>query len=140
LLAQPTWSLFAADDALLRSALALQRYRLEKGRFPAGLGALVPAYLPVVPLDPFGGGAPLRYRPRPVTYSHWHYSPVAGQDAMLRGLPQQAATSYTLWSVGPDGSDQHGRPALRNTSGDDHYAVNLPAQGDIVAGINRPAP
>ncbi len=50
--------------AMLRTAyvgLALERYRLAHGRWPAGLKELVPQYLPEIPLDPFDG-ASLRLR------------------------------------------------------------------------------
>jgi hypothetical protein len=42
-------------------ALAAERYRLRHGDWPRAIAALVPDYLPAVPLDPFDG-APLRYR------------------------------------------------------------------------------
>jgi hypothetical protein len=42
-------------------ALAAERYRRQHGNWPQSLAALVPQYLPAVPLDPFDG-KPLRYR------------------------------------------------------------------------------
>lgn len=45
----------------LRAAVACERYRLAQGKWPVLLDALVPAYLPAVPLDPFSG-QPLLYR------------------------------------------------------------------------------
>lgn len=56
-------STFAAVEARVacaRTALALERYRLTHGQYPATLDALVPDILPQVPLDPFDG-KPLRY-------------------------------------------------------------------------------
>jgi hypothetical protein len=44
-----------------RAALAAERYRLDKGRFPDKLDNLVPGYLEAVPVDPFDD-KPLRYR------------------------------------------------------------------------------
>ena len=41
--------------------LALERYRLRKGRWPTTLGELAPDLLPAIPLDPYDG-RPLRYR------------------------------------------------------------------------------
>ncbi len=41
--------------------LALRLYQLEKGKLPATLDALVPQYLPAVPLDPYDD-RPFRYR------------------------------------------------------------------------------
>jgi hypothetical protein len=43
-----------------RTALAVERYRLETGRLPARLDDLVPAFIDTVPHDPFDG-RPLRY-------------------------------------------------------------------------------
>jgi hypothetical protein len=45
-------------------ALALERYRLDKHRWPETLADLVPEYLREVPADPFDG-APVRYRRLP---------------------------------------------------------------------------
>jgi len=46
---------------MARAACALERYRLQQGRFPAVLGDLAPGFLPQVPLD-IVDGQPLRYR------------------------------------------------------------------------------
>jgi hypothetical protein len=51
--------------------LALERYRQAKGEYPATLAALVPEFLPTVPMDPFTE-KPLIYRTEPggaVVYS-----------------------------------------------------------------------
>jgi len=57
----------AENSARLRTAataLAIERYRLKhEGKLPETLSALVPEYLPAVPIDPFTGEA-LRYRKR----------------------------------------------------------------------------
>jgi len=46
---------------LARTAVALERFRMEQGgSFPESLSELVPRYLEQVPLDPFDG-RPLRY-------------------------------------------------------------------------------
>jgi hypothetical protein len=42
-------------------AIALERYRRVHGRWPDSLAALVPEYIPSVPIDPYDG-APLRFR------------------------------------------------------------------------------
>jgi ABC-type transport system involved in multi-copper enzyme maturation permease subunit len=71
------------QHALLRSAvvaLAAERYRHQHSRWPDTLDALVPAFLPRVPLDPHDG-MPLRYRRLPkgvVIYS-------VGPDAVDNG-------------------------------------------------------
>jgi hypothetical protein len=43
------------------AALAAERFRRDRGRWPESLAELVPAYLAAAPADPFDG-APLRYR------------------------------------------------------------------------------
>jgi hypothetical protein len=62
---------------------ALERHRLQKGTYPKTLDALVPDFLPAVPIDPMDG-KPIRY---------------AQTD---NGL-------FRLWSVGDDREDQNGR-------------------------------
>ena len=55
---------FVKDAALLRlaqSAIAVERYRLAKGRLPVALSDCVPVYLDAVPDDPFDG-QPIRFR------------------------------------------------------------------------------
>jgi hypothetical protein len=79
----------AARLRLLTVELALRCYRTEHGRGPDRLEQLVPDRLKRVPLDPFSGH-PLIYR-------------VSG-------------TNWLLYSVGPDGVDDGGRPAGRLVS------------------------
>lgn len=58
-----------AERAGLRVAVALHRYRRDRGEWPEGLEDLVPEFLEAVPADPFDGEA-LRYdRERRVVYS-----------------------------------------------------------------------
>lgn len=45
----------------MHTLLAVERYRLKHGDFPADLNKLVPAYLPKVPLDPIDA-KPIRYK------------------------------------------------------------------------------
>jgi hypothetical protein len=45
---------------MAETAVALRRYRLDRGSYPDALSQLVPQYLPWVPLDPFTG-RPLEY-------------------------------------------------------------------------------
>lgn len=49
---------FGADLAAAQSAVALRQFRLSHGVYPDALSALVPAFLPEVPLDPFTGRPP----------------------------------------------------------------------------------
>lgn len=73
---------FRARLALVRTALAVERYRLARRGLPNDLEDLVPEYLKHVPPDPFDG--------RPI-----HYQP---------GTP-----GFLLYSVGEDGHDDGGR-------------------------------
>jgi hypothetical protein len=64
------------------TALAAERYRLDKGRWPESLDALLPHYLPSVPADPFDG-QPLRF--------------------------SRLADGVVIYSIGPDRTDDGGR-------------------------------
>jgi hypothetical protein len=78
----------AADLAGIRTArvaVAIERYRrAHAGDLPATLNELTPAVLPVIPVDPFSG--------KPVRFV-------------------RDATSYTVYSVGPNGADDGGDQA-----------------------------
>lgn len=96
-----------AEVALLKAALALQAYKMEKGSYPENLDALVSGgYVKAVPADPFGLEKPLRYR--------------------------RDGAKYVLWSVGPDGKDDAGKPL----AGDKPRNIQADSAGDIVARIN----
>jgi hypothetical protein len=77
-----------AVTAILRTEVAVYRYRAAYGKFPESLSALVPAYLKALPDDPCAGsaGKPLRYR---VT---------------------DGGKSFLLYSLGPDLTDNGGTP------------------------------
>jgi hypothetical protein len=82
---------------LLRCAsamLAVERFRLARGRWPETLNELVPGYLTGVPADPFDG-KPLRYR--------------------------RLGDGVVIYSIGPDGKDDGGNlsPALGRAEGPD---------------------
>jgi hypothetical protein len=76
------FSCFIAQQRLLQTAIALERHRLKQGEYPMALTALVPAFLPAVPLDPMDH-QPLRYR--------------LSSDG-----------DYVLYSIGVDGKDDGG--------------------------------
>ena len=99
--------------SFLRTALALQAYRSLHGQYPQTLTQLTPAILPKVPADPFGGDAPLRYR--------------------------RNSAGYLLYSIGPDGRDDHGQAIDDYRPGLDRMRHNVYAGsvGDIVAGVNK---
>jgi len=92
----PAFGLFAADLTdqarleIARTALAVERYRLATGRFPAGLADLVPTYFDAVPEDPFDG-RPLHYR--------------------------TSQAGYTLYSIGTDETDDGGKERLSGRAG-----------------------
>ena len=78
------WEVDLAGIARLRacvSALAVERYRLAKGRLPEGLGELVGEYMDSVPADPF-----------------------TGQELKYKKLQQ----GYVVYSVGKDEKDDGG--------------------------------
>ena len=109
------------DDTLMLQ-LALRAYQLENGVYPPNLKALVPRYLNAVPADPFGGGEALRYK--------------------------NNGKTYALWSIGPDGRDDLGKPIApragqRRTKpfpGERPHGprafTNFEDKGDVVAGVN----
>ena len=68
------------------TAIALNRYQLKHGNYPPDLYALVPEFLQSIPLDPVDG-QPLRYR-------------------------LNADGTFLLYSVGENGKDDGGNPAL----------------------------
>jgi hypothetical protein len=63
------------------AALAVERFRLARGRWPESLADVVPEVLAAVPADPFDG-QPLRYR--------------------------RTAGGVVIYSIGPDGADDGG--------------------------------
>ena len=85
-----------AHERLLMVESALRCYQAEKGEAPTRLEELVTNYISVLPGDPFGTG-PMIYRPQP-------------------------GAGWALYSVGPDGVDDGGRPAVGN----------WPIKGDIL--------
>jgi hypothetical protein len=68
------------------TAIALKRYQLKHGNYPAGLNSLVPEFVSAVPLDPVDG-QPLRYRPN-------------------------SDGTFLLYSVGENGMDDGGDASL----------------------------
>ncbi|HEX5220482.1 MAG TPA: hypothetical protein VFZ59_13005 [Verrucomicrobiae bacterium] len=73
-----------ANRQLVVTAIALQRYKLVAGDYPADLGALVPEFLPGLPKDPVDGNS-LRYK-------------------------RNSDGTFLLYSVGADGEDNGGDP------------------------------
>jgi hypothetical protein len=88
-----------AHERLLTAELALRCYASTHGGGPARLEDLVTNYLSKVPLDPFTG-QPLIYKPQ--------------------------STNWLLYSVGPDGLDDGGRPAGRGVMSKGDLLFNSP--------------
>ncbi|MGH7972807.1 MAG: hypothetical protein ACREIC_29180, partial [Limisphaerales bacterium] len=93
--AETKHKIVVAHERLLAGELALRSYQSAQGRAPARLDDLVTNYLSTVPQDPFTG--------RPFIY-------------------RSQGTNWLLYSVGPDGIDDGGRPAGRG----------WPVKGDIL--------
>lgn len=78
------WSdAFSSRVAGARTMLALERSRARDGAYPETLGAIAPEFLAATPVDTFSG-VPLVYR-------------------------RTQAGGYVLYSVGLDGTDDHGK-------------------------------
>lgn len=111
-LLHPLSSVFIAkvDEAITKDAmglaqiratqtvLAVERYRLAKGKLPTSLDDLMPQFLPAIPEDPFDG-QPLRYQLLP------------------RG--------YIVYSIGPDGQDDNGREKPAEVKADDKTTYDI---------------
>jgi hypothetical protein len=80
-----------AKMRLLICALAVRLYRLEHGSGPEQLADLVPGCLPELPVDPYTG--------RPLVY-------------------RASSSGHLLYSVGPDGVDDGGKPIDWKTASD----------------------
>jgi hypothetical protein len=57
-----TGDLYSSALATTEIGVALRRFRLDHGAYPADLSALVPQYLARVPIDPFTGQPPMYAR------------------------------------------------------------------------------
>lgn len=86
---------------LVRTALAIEEFRVRHNRLPADLSELVPEFLSVIPTDPFDG-ALLRYRPLDSGYMVYSIGPDA-QDDVGRETPadrrQRNKTTYDITFV-----------------------------------------
>lgn len=107
------WDRWRADRAGLLTVIAIERFRMEKGKYPGTLTEIGGEGPREFTVDPYHGG-PLGYLP-------------PGSGPYPGGLP------YVLYAAGPDGRDDGGRVDFENpVSG----AVN--AGGDYL--INRYPP
>ena len=84
------------------TALALKRFQLQHGGFPADLNALAPKFISTVPRDPVDG-QPLRYR-------------------------RNTDGTFLLYSIGENGKDDGGNPSLEKVvEGSNFNWLNLRA-------------
>lgn len=112
------WNSARNDTAImqLRLRLALHSWQIKHGTYPVALKALMPNYARRIPADPFGAGEPMRYRKTP--------------------------NGYLLYSIGPDGKDDGGKPVYSpkktsKTNPRAPYLVDTDSRNDFVAGVNR---
>lgn len=99
------------SDRGLLLTLALQLWQQQHGAWPETLVALVPDYLAALPPDPFTAGEPFRYAP--------------------------TDDGYTLYSLGPDGDDDGGRPVKHlEEAGRMRFSLREGDDGDAVVGVN----
>lgn len=97
-----------AEELCAVAGIACERFRQKHNRWPNELAELAPAYLPAVPLDPYGG-QPLRYakseegaavysvgkKPAPGLTI---VSPVPAAAPAPSGLPDGAEFGFRLWN------------------------------------------
>ncbi|HLK55880.1 MAG TPA: hypothetical protein VKU00_04935, partial [Chthonomonadaceae bacterium] len=111
------------QNHLLLTALALHAYQLEHGAYPNTLQELVPGYLAKLPQDEMAKQGMFLYQSKAKDPSH--------------------GVAYLLYSVGPDGVDDGGRPIddpSKVSSGNPtaRYRPDVQSNGDIVVGVNVP--
>lgn len=100
------WARNETQTRLMLATLALRLYHSEHQAYPEKLSAL-PAALPG---DPFAKETSFRYR--------------------------RMKDSYLLYSVGPDGKDNHGAPVRDDDGAPATHHINPTSKGDIVVGVN----
>jgi len=102
-----------ANRAAAQLLVALRLYQAEKGQPAPSLAALVPDYLPALPLDPFDG-QPFRYRISKGADIEW---PVGDQGHAGGAGPEVRAGQGVIWSVGEDRRDDGGSRQARRADG-----------------------
>jgi hypothetical protein len=91
-----------AARRVIISAIALKRFQLKHGQWPATLDELAPEFLSSIPIDPYDG-KPLRYHPN-------------------------ADGTYLLYGVGEDGVDDGGDPTNTASGSSNLYWQNTRAR------------
>jgi len=118
----PTW--FGMDQALIRTAiaaLAAERYRLARGRWPETLDQLVPNYLGAVPSDPLARGPLKLHRLRDGLFVYsvgFDRRDDGGKiDWQVRGRPN-SDQGFRLWDVDCRRRPAGGPPPSGGRAGD----------------------
>jgi hypothetical protein len=94
------------SEVFLEVGLALERFRVEEGKYPDVLSELNPKYLESLPSDP------------------WSRSEEALGYVVRGRAEHSSAASVLLYSVGPDGVDDGGIQSIGGSSnGDRVYPV-----------------
>jgi hypothetical protein len=84
------------EQSLTLCAIALKRHSLRHGKYPATLEALVPEFLPAVPIDHMDG-KPIRYKLRDDQGFTLYSVGEDGEDNGGDGSPRQASSGRQLW-------------------------------------------
>ena len=79
--------------SFVRAAVAIERYRRDHGAPPPSLAALVPDYLPAVPVDAFSG-EPLPYEPGPLEIPEETFPAFADPDALAAKSDAELAAVF----------------------------------------------
>jgi len=98
------------NSSAIATTLAIEIYKMDHGQLPDSLSQLTPNYLPSLPSDLFNPGQPLSYK--------------------------QTDNGYTIYSVGNDGDDDHGRDLGTKQHQEHLFRQRFPAaktaQGNII--------
>lgn len=104
--------------SLLMLAVALEKYRLARGRYPKTLEELAPDRIPLIPGDPFTAGKPLHYR-------------LEAAPNLPEPDPETAGKGYILYSVSLDRKDDGGytQKELMRKTFDGDLRIRMPLDG-----------
>ena len=114
-------------------------YRAEVGSLPLTLDALVPKYLPSVPLDPYDG-KPIRYRISTGESIEWEFE--TQRDASTQRLPGFEFVTEEEWhahmAIGGGSLAQGHSPLVKKIPGiseDGNQTVDLRAVAAVMGGV-----
>ena len=87
-----------AQIRLVKTAPAVERFRLTHGRLTENLNSLTPQFLNVIPSDPFDG-APLRYRRLAKGYVIYSVDSASHDDGGREGPERKKSTDKTSYDI-----------------------------------------